>query len=67
MGDAIVGMSKMITFKLVNTSKKNIKFNIQKPFAEKGEFRFKPQIGHIAAKEEKIVKMSFKGTEQLNL
>jgi len=42
LGDAIVGMSKQMTMKLVNTSKKNLKFNIQKPFPEKGEFKFRP-------------------------
>jgi len=67
MGDAIVGMSRMVTMKVVNTSKKFLKFNIQKPFVDKGEFRFKPQIGHIAPKQEKVIKVSFKSGEQLNL
>ncbi len=47
-GDAIVGLSKTIEFRVQNTSKKQLKFNIVKPFAEKGEFKFKPQLGHIA-------------------
>jgi len=34
-----------------------------KPFAEKGEFKFKPQLGHIAPGQEKVIKASYKGNE----
>ena len=67
MGDAVVGKSKAVTVKLINTSEKPLRFDWKKPALEAGEIKFKPSVGHLAPKEEKDCKIVFKSDKELKI
>lgn len=63
IGDCIIGKAKAVSFDLVNTGDKDLKFRWNSGAADREEFTFYPAVGHLKSGSSKQIKVMVRGKE----
>lgn len=63
IGDCVIGKAKAVTFSLVNTGDKDLKYRLNAGAPERDEFTFYPTAGHLRAGASKQIKVMVRGKE----
>ena len=63
IGDCVIGKSKAVTFQMMNTQEKDLKFRWSSGAPDRDEFSFYPTVGHLRAGTSKTIKVMVRGKE----